>query len=898
MKKYFFIMVLLCAYVSGFAQEDVHLKGIVMDDSGKAIEMANVIAVNVDTKILESYCVTNHNGLYKVKLKSGSVYDIKVSFIGFGAEEFRIEATDTDASHDVSMSEENSMLNEVDVTYTMPVMLKGDTIVYDTDSFTTGTERKLKDVLVTLPGVEMNDDGQIEVEGKQVQKVMVEGKDFFDGDSKIAADNIPADAVSKVEVLRNYNEIGQMQGLTNNEDNIALNIRLKKGKDKFWFGELTAGAGPDEKYLAHPKLFYYSPKFSLNLITDANNIGEVPFTRRDYMNFSGGFKKFNPGGGSSIDVGSNSLGISTAQNNRAKDIETKFAALNFSYELKDNWDIGGFGIYSYTGTLMETYQRTTYELENNQSLVEESINKNDQEVDLGLFKFNSVYKPNANFQFDYDVFVKQSNDDEEEELVSTVENETDMIYQSKQQEPITFRQSANIYYTLSDKHIFAFEGQHLYQNEDPYYNAVRDEFAFVDLFPVDQTVSLYDISQDKRIITNKLDAKLDYYLITGDKSNLQFTLGTTQNHQNYDTEIFQKLYNNMYNNSELKMQGDDFNNDVKFNVSDLFFGFHYKLKAGMFTFNPGVTIHQYETKSTQHSETIKDDLTSVLPDIYINMQLKKSENLRFNYRITRTFTDVTKYAEAFVLSNYNSVYAGNPELESSLMHNLSLNFFSFNMFNFTHMFANISYSKSVEGFKNNVIPMGINQISSTVNADLADESLSANARYQRTFKNLKVSAKANVSWTKSNYLVNSQPTKSETFNQNYTGSLGTNFKNAPNIEIGYKYSINKYDSRSTYFTKRPFASLDMVFLKNFILTAEYDFYSYTDKENTIENEYSFLEADLTYRKKDSKWEFGIKGKNLLDNDSLDRNSETDFSFSTSTYVIQPRYFLFTVKYDI
>lgn len=75
---------------------------------------------------------------------------------------------------------------------------------------------------------------------------MVEGKDFFDGDSKIATENIPADAVDKVEVLRNYNEISQMRGLTNDNDNIAMNIKLKKSKKNFWFGELTAGAGPDE----------------------------------------------------------------------------------------------------------------------------------------------------------------------------------------------------------------------------------------------------------------------------------------------------------------------------------------------------------------------------------------------------------------------------------------------------------------------------------------------------------------------------------------------------------------------------------------------------------------------------------------------------------------------------
>jgi outer membrane receptor protein involved in Fe transport len=90
----------------------------------------------------------------------------------------------------------------------------------------------------------------------------------------------------------------------------------------------------------------------------------------------------------------------------------------------------------------------------------------------------------------------------------------------------------------------------------------------------------------------------------------------------------------------------------------------------------------------------------------------------------------------------------------------------------------------------------------------------------------------------------------------------------------------------------------MRFLKNFILTADYDFYSYTNKENTIDNEYDFLEAQLSYQKKDSRWEFGLKGKNLLDTKSLDQNSETDYTISSSTYFVQPRYFLFTIKYDI
>lgn len=896
MKKLISSILLLCAYFSVFAQ-NIHLTGTVKDSIGTGFEMANIIALNAETKALESYCVTNHKGNYKLSLKINTSYNIKVSYLGCTPAEFNLSTKEADLTKNVTLFEENSLLNQVDVTYKMPVSVRGDTIVYDTDSFTTGTEKKLKDVLVALPGVELNDDGQIEVEGKKVQKVMVEGKDFFDGDSKIATENIPADAVDKVEVLRNYNEISQMRGLTNDNDNIAMNIKLKKSKKNFWFGELTAGAGPDEKFLTHPKLFYYSPEFSLNLITDMNNIGEVPFTRRDFMNFTGGFKNFNRNGGSSFSTGANSLGISTAQNNKAKDVDTKFAALNFSFSPNKALDLSGFGIYSYTGTKMETQSSTTYKLNGNQSQIEEAIKQNDQDVNLGLVKFSSVYKPNANFQFDYDVMLKKSDDEEEESVTSIVNNSTDVIIQNKKQKPTTVNQNTNIYYTLNDKNIFAFEAQHLYEDEDPFYNAIRNEFAFVDLFPVNQTQSLYNINQEKNILTNKVDAKLDYYYITGDKSNIQFTLGTTQNHQNFDSKIFQILDNG----SELDMVGNQYENNVTYNVSDLFMAFHYKLQAGIFTFNPGLSLHQYQTKNKQLGSTVKDDLTSVLPDMYINVQLKKSENLRFNYKITRSFTDVSKFAQSYVLNNYNSVYSGNRDLESSLNHNLSLNFFSFNMFNFTHMFANITYTKRIDALKSDVIPEGINQIKTSINSNLEDESLSGNLRYQRTFKHFKFSTKANLSWSKTNNLINSLPSASESLNQNYSGSLSTNFKKAPNLELGYAYSVSNYDRGETstsYYTKRPYVKLDAVILKELILTADYDFYSYTNKENTIENEYDFLEAQLIYQKKDSKWEFGLKGKNLLDTRSLNQSSDTDYAFSSSTYYVQPRYFLFTVKYNL
>ncbi|MEQ9580617.1 MAG: carboxypeptidase-like regulatory domain-containing protein, partial [Arenibacter sp.] len=234
-KNVYSVLVAIFAFTTVFGQE-ITLTGIVKDSTGVGVDMANVIAINTETKALESYGITNHSGLYKLNLKAGSNFNVRVSYLGFKTEEFSFTAPTADVNKDIVLYEQTNQLDEVEVTYEMPISVKGDTIVYDTDSFVTGTEKKLKDVLANLPGVEINDDGQIEVEGKKVTKVMVEGKDFFDGDSKLAADNIPANALDKIEVLRNFNEVTQMKGLTNDTDNVALNIKLKQGKKRFWFG--------------------------------------------------------------------------------------------------------------------------------------------------------------------------------------------------------------------------------------------------------------------------------------------------------------------------------------------------------------------------------------------------------------------------------------------------------------------------------------------------------------------------------------------------------------------------------------------------------------------------------------------------------------------------------------
>ena len=902
--KNLFTTVLLFVVSITFAQ--VKVEGFVKDSIGTPLELANVIAINKATKMLDSYGITNDQGKYKLNLKSNTDYTIQVSYIGMKTTKLELLTKEENIDKNFSMENDNS-LAEVELTYEMPVSIKGDTLTYDADSFKTGTERKLEDVLKNLPGVDINDDGEVEVEGKVVSKVMVDGKDFFDGDSKLATKNIPSNAVDKVQVLKNYSEVNQLSGVTNNQDNIAINIKLKEGKKNFWFGNITAGGGTsddDALYLAQPKLFYYSPKYSVNIIGDLNNIGEVAFTRRDYFKFSGGFRMPSQSSGTSINLGSNDLGFLTSENNRAKNINTKFGAANFSWSPKKTLDVSGFAIFSNSITGLQenrTVQFTNPDL----GIPDESTENNtSQRSDLGMVKLSAKYKPNINNQLDYDILGRISKENQDQRFYSSVIGNINQLEESS---PYSINQNLNYYYTLNENNIFALEVQHLIKDEDPFYNAIIEDKSNYEgtgnSLGLDGAQLDYNLAQDKRVKSNQVDAKLDYWNVLNTKSNINFTLGTILSNQQFDSEIFQFLDDNsFYNPTPIINDGLD-ENDIEYNFSDIYLGAHYRLKSGIFTFTPGVSAHAYSAKNTQLLERTTDNFFRVLPDFNMRMQLKKSEQIIFNYRMQTQFTDINKFARGLVLNNYNSLYAGNPDLESATSHNLNLSYFSFNMFNYTNVFGSINYNRSIDNIRNSSVfePGSVVSFGTPFNSEFADESLSVNGRFQRTFGKLKATLNGNFNYSKFNQFIQGNQSVNENYTQTYRARLRTNFRTAPNVEIGYRYTLQDSDQGSNvikYTTKAPSVEIDALIAKKFTLRSDYTFNDFSDENGSI-NKYEFWNASLSYRKdRDAKLEYEIKATNLLNTLTQNRSSSSAISVSATEYYIQPRYITFRLRYEL
>ena len=902
MIKNIFIFFLFLSFTS-YGQ--VKLEGIVKDSLKVPLESASLVAIDQKTNNLESYVLTDINGKYKLNLKNNSNYKIQVSYIGLRTINETLDTKEADILKDFVLRSDIA-LDEVIVK--MPVVVRGDTLIYDADSFKNGSERKLEDIIDKLPGVEINESGQIEVEGKVVNKLMVNGKDFFDGDTKIGTKNIPSSAVDKIQVLRNYAEVGQLSGVRNNQNNFAINIKLKQGKESFWFGNVTAGAGdsPDENlYLVQPKLFYYNPKYSINFISDLNNIGEVALSRRDIRGFGGGFNAPSRQSGTSINLGDNSLNFLTNQRNALK-IENKLATMNFSYSPNKLLDLSGFLIYNNSRILSNEFNQIQY-TNPDLGIPDEATEQSNTELsNQGLLKLSASYKPNGMNQVDYDILARISNDSQTKNNFSSILGNTDQLDEVT---PFSINQNLSYYYTLDENNIFAFAAQNLIKNENPFYNAVLENNSD-ELDPFDSTASAlgldtsrenYNLSQNKKILSNQLDAKLDYYHIINPKSNINLTLGTLLSRQEFNSNIFQFLTNGsdlqpipLFNNGLAK-------NDIEYTFTDVYLGAHYRFKTGIFTFTPGFSVHAYGNKNIQFGETVSDKFLKILPDFETRIQLKKGESLTFNYNMRNQFTDVTRLARGLVFNDYNSLQYGEPDLQNALSHNLSLLYSSFNLFNYTNVFARASYSNNIDQIRGLTNFENVIRTSTFFNSNFADENFNIFGRIQRTFGKVRASLNTNFNYSKINQFIQDRQSLNERFTQTFTPGIRTNFKVAPNISLRYRYSItnNIQGSRETKFiTKVPSLEFDAFIVEKFTFKTNYSLTTQDQVDGESES-FQIWEATLSYRKnKDAKWEYEFKGTNLLNVNSQVRNNANNISVFNSVTFIQPRFLTFRVVYQL
>ena len=170
--------------------QTVVVKGIVKDSLQNPLVYANVFAIPQKENSSISYAITNELGEYKLKIIKNHKYIVTTTFLGYYPKKAAfLFAKDT--MYNFTLQEKANQLNAVELKYVVPIVIKKDTTTYNASSFTTGNERKLKDVLRKLPGVEVDRNGNVLVKGKKVHALLVEDKSFFGGNTKLGIEIYP-----------------------------------------------------------------------------------------------------------------------------------------------------------------------------------------------------------------------------------------------------------------------------------------------------------------------------------------------------------------------------------------------------------------------------------------------------------------------------------------------------------------------------------------------------------------------------------------------------------------------------------------------------------------------------------------------------------------------------------
>jgi hypothetical protein len=882
---------LLFFTVLSFSQTHT-ITGVVSDDINKPLESANVIAKPLQEKASLKFAIADNRGRYRLELDKEMKYEITVSYIGFVEEMVMLEANTTVATHDFKLKPSGEQLKEIVIKHEFkPIIIKKDTLIFDVKSFANGNERKMKEILEKLPGVEVDKNGGVTVQGKKVTKMLVEGKSFFGGGSKLAVENIPADALDKIEVIDNFNEVGFMKQVSDSDD-LAMNVKLKADKKKFIFGDVESGAevGNSDNgfYLGHAALFYYAPKTNLSFIGDMNNIGKRTFSFDDLMRFGGGMSSFLSGRKALTNL------YSFASDN--KDVvenKSQFGALNFSHDLSSKLSVSGFSIFSKVLTASQTENTNEY-LQNNSIAFENKIQNGDNRSVLGIGNVKLDYSPNTKEKWYYNGQYQSSTNDISNTIHSITNLNSSVFETINKADNTSIKQYIEWHKSYNLHHTTTFVVNQAYDDNRPQNNWFTDQSFLGGLIPLQDDL-IYTVSQIKKVKTNSVDALFKHYLILNNFNHLYTNVGNNFATARFNTAEKQLLTNGAVNDFD----SAGFGNQVKYQLNDAYVGLEYKFRIGKWTNKPGLYLHRYNLITEQKKEGNSLSKTLFQPQWDSDYEFNKSETLSFKYKLENSFPEVSQLANQFSLQNYNLVYKGNALLQNEKYHSASLRYSKMNMYRGVTWNGMVNYTKKVKAFRNEIRIDGINQFNTPILSDNPETNYSANGSFTKRIYRFSLKLNTRLSWF--NYLqtVNAVTTANDRTSQNVGITFKTAYRKWPDFSVGYNKGYSQFSglTKSNFETDAFNSDFEATFFKFWTLKLSYENLKNTNNNNQS-NFYDIANTALRYQKKNSPFGFELSVNNLLDNKLKNDYSFSDYLISERTTYVLPRVFMLSVSYKL
>ncbi len=287
----FFIMKNLIVYIFVFftlsvaAQNDVILKGSAIDSLKQPIESATVYLSKAKDSTLIEYTMTDVKGFFELKVKKRTdPVVLKISMLGY-REYTKYFDEGLDSSVDFGnliLQDLSTNLDELVITAEVPpIRIKKDTLEFNASSFKVRPDANLEELLKQLPGIQIDEEKKISINGKQVSEILVNGKPFFGEDGQIALENIPSEIINKVQVTDKKSKKQKFTGERSTSNDASINITIDENKNKGYFGKISGGYGTDDRYESSLFLNYFNNARKISVIGSANNINAIGFSMDD-----------------------------------------------------------------------------------------------------------------------------------------------------------------------------------------------------------------------------------------------------------------------------------------------------------------------------------------------------------------------------------------------------------------------------------------------------------------------------------------------------------------------------------------------------------------------------------------------------------------------------------------
>jgi len=880
------IFILLGFFISISLSAQKIITGFVKDKKNEPVMFINVILKDsADTRIL-AFTQTNENGYFELSSVNKEKYQLSFSGIGYETKRLIIESSNNNQLKlDVELEQSPIVLNEVIVHADIPIREKKDTVVFSVKAFADGTEQVIEDLLKKIPGISVDEKGVIKVGNKEIERLMIDGDDFFEKGYKIIAKNMPVHPVEKVELLQRYSKNHLLKGVEDSEK-YALNLRLKEEAKRFWFGNINVTLSPinTQQYLFKSNLMNFGNKNKFYFLTNANNIGVDAIGDVEELIRPVGLDDIGSVGDDQQAFKTINI-ISTPTNfskNRTNFNNDKLVSLNSIFNPTQKLKIKS--IIFLNSTANNFFNKTI------NTVAVKDINFINTE-DYQLFKNGKVIfgkldlthdiSKNQNFQ-SINKFSISDNRDKSNILFNGIDITEKMLFRN---------------YLIDNKNTYTVklkQGRVLLLN-----TRIIDDRSPQNYQINNFQYQISNFSESSNIAQNS-ENRMRFYAVESsflNKSNLtkrrlELHLGSTLRDDllisDFNTDKSEPLWNN------------DYKNLVRYISNDTYLKSKYFFPLKNFSATANLEIHQLYNYLIENNISRNQAYTFLNHGVNLDWNKQKHRiNTFYNYNLTNaSIIEVYNY---YILTGFRNLTRGSGNFNQIDASTYKINY-QFGNWN-DRTFANLSvmYIKNHNFFTTNttvsptmskldkVLFNDRNQINYTINYDYYIKSLKTRIKTEAVF-----------SFADYKNIINDTELRSiKSKNYLYSLELRSGFKGMFNYYIGTKWNDNNIQAFRNIEVLNNISFLDLSFNlnKNIVAQLQCERYSFTGTSIRKSDSYYFTDFDIKYAIPKNKLSISLSGKNLFNTTTYHNYTVNDIGSVYNEYRLLPRFVLLRAEYS-